>query len=89
MARSYLHQAYDPVGAAYVYWSASGYDPTGSSYSGPPAFGTLVDITVINVSGGADLATFTTEEAYPPLIGNDDVVVQASPPLPFLDVEPF
>jgi len=50
MPTIYLNQKLDPVGPAYRQWESTGApDPTGASYVGPPAFGTLVgDLLVVS-----------------------------------------
>jgi hypothetical protein len=43
----WVHRGYDPAGLEFVYWTSMGYDPTGADYSGPPAFGTLTGVVVL------------------------------------------
>jgi hypothetical protein len=62
---TYLHRAYDPGAAQYVYWTATALDLAGSAWIGPPAFSTLIDVAVIRViPGGADptLNTVTVDD---------------------------
>jgi len=50
MAEQYQHRGYDPAGLEYVYWlSENPWDITGVDYTGPPAFGTLTGIAVVQV----------------------------------------
>lgn len=48
MASIFLMRGWDPIGEEYKHWTSPVYDPLGTSYVGPPAFGTLVGVTSID-----------------------------------------
>ena len=50
MPTTFIMRAYDPAEDSYVYWETEEFDSAGNSYVGPPAFGTLLNVTCIKVA---------------------------------------
>jgi len=73
VATTYLMRGWDPAGEEYKHWTAPEYDSAGIFYVGPPAFGTLVGVTAIDIFLELEVVGFV---AWDPVFDTTQEVAQ-------------